>query len=245
MHAFGLNLLDILINVAALAIVPGILAALGGHLAAEGIADTGRSRKIKFYFWALFSFGVLVTFWQQFRLAEADQARETREVWNQAVVTRILFRPVLPPGIGYLKSSAPHPTPGPQRPLQNAPGGINIGRDNNGTAIVNNGPPPLELMPSLRVVESDRPGLIKTIVTIVPNAPVSAPTAVALEFDKPISRIEIHGIYGAAAVTSGGPFRIGVHALISVGTGFGPSHPLLIAVYSEEPVRVIEPPRLE
>jgi hypothetical protein len=29
--------------------------------------------------------------------------------------------------------------------IQNAPQGINIGGDNNGTAIVNNGPPPLEL----------------------------------------------------------------------------------------------------
>jgi hypothetical protein len=97
MNWFGLNWLDIFLNVVALAAVPGFLAAYGGHLAAEAIVDKKRSRKVKAYFWLLFSFGVIVTFWQQFRIAESDFARETREQWGQAVITRLLFSPPLPP----------------------------------------------------------------------------------------------------------------------------------------------------
>ena len=66
----GLNWLDIAINVVALAVVPGLLAAYGGHLAAEAIKNKKHSRKVKTYFWLLFSCGVAVTLWQQIRIAE-------------------------------------------------------------------------------------------------------------------------------------------------------------------------------
>ncbi len=49
--------------------------------------------------------------------------------------------------------SNPIPTPS-----QNAPGGINIGRDNNGTAIVNNGPPPPRLISSNETDTENRDG---------------------------------------------------------------------------------------
>jgi hypothetical protein len=42
MHWFGFNWFDIILNVLVLAIVPGILAAYGGHLAAEGVGDAKR-----------------------------------------------------------------------------------------------------------------------------------------------------------------------------------------------------------
>lgn len=93
MNWFGLNWLDVVLNVAALAIVPGFLAAYGGHLAAEAIGDKKRSRKVKAFFWILFSCGVLITFWQQFRIAQADLARETKETWGEALARRVLFAP--------------------------------------------------------------------------------------------------------------------------------------------------------
>jgi len=85
MNWLGLDWVDIFINVVALAIVPGLLAAYGGHLAAEAIGDPKRSRTIKYYFWGLFAFGVLVTFWQQFRVAEADLDRSTKDTWAQTL----------------------------------------------------------------------------------------------------------------------------------------------------------------
>jgi len=148
MDWFGLDWLDIAINVLALAIVPGVLAALGGALAAEAIPDKTRVPRIKGVFWLLFACGVVITFWQQFRIAQADFARETKETWNQAIVTRLLSHPPSPPEIAYLKTLTKLPLK-VQSPalVQNAPGGINIGRDNAGTAIVNNnfGPAPLKI----------------------------------------------------------------------------------------------------
>jgi hypothetical protein len=66
----GLDWLDIAINVVALAVIPGLLAAYGGHLAAQAIKNKKHSRKVKTYFWMLFSFGIVVTLWQQIRIAE-------------------------------------------------------------------------------------------------------------------------------------------------------------------------------
>lgn len=117
-------------------------------------------------------------------------------------------------------------------------GGITAG------TVINNGPPPLAMTASENVVASDKEGFIKTIITVVPNIPVVAPTAVALELDNPISMIGFW-VAGAAMIQGGGPSRIGTHALISVGTSFSPQHALLITVYSALPVKLIRPPSLE
>ncbi|HKW65484.1 MAG TPA: hypothetical protein VJN89_23235 [Candidatus Acidoferrum sp.] len=130
-------------------------------------------------------------------------------------------------------------------PAQYAPGGINIGGNNQGTAIVNNiAAPSLQMTASVESVTSDKEGLLKTVVTVVPNVPVSAPTGVALEFDNPIMSISF-SVRGAAGVMGGGPYRLGTHALISIGTGFNPQHPLEITVYSEKPVSLLKDPVLE
>jgi hypothetical protein len=91
MRWFGLNWTDIFINVAALAVIPGILAAYGGHLAAEAIGDVHRSKTVKVIFWLLFAFGILITFWQQLRLAEGDLARETKNTWEETIASKLLF----------------------------------------------------------------------------------------------------------------------------------------------------------
>jgi hypothetical protein len=93
MNWFGLDWLDIVINVVALAIVPGILAAFGGHLAAEAIADKKRTFKVKSFFWLLFACGVFITTWQQFRIAQTDFARETKETWIEALARKAMFPP--------------------------------------------------------------------------------------------------------------------------------------------------------
>jgi hypothetical protein len=98
MYWFGLNWVDIIINVVALAIVPGLLAAYGGNLAAQSISDKSRRRNVYFCFWGLFLAGTAVTFWQQFRVAQADFAKDTREIWADAEIARE-FRPPPPPTI--------------------------------------------------------------------------------------------------------------------------------------------------
>jgi len=79
-----------------LAVIPLLIAAIGGHLAARDVPDPKRSRRIRLLFWALFAFGVVATFWQQFRAAQADQARDTREVWAETLALS-KFPPPPPP----------------------------------------------------------------------------------------------------------------------------------------------------
>jgi hypothetical protein len=96
MKWYGLNWTDIVINVAVLAILPGLLGALGGHLAAEGLQEQTRRRSIKVIFWAMCVVWVFVTFWQQFRAAEADLDRATKDAWAQTLATS-KFPPPSPP----------------------------------------------------------------------------------------------------------------------------------------------------
>jgi hypothetical protein len=123
-------------------------------------------------------------------------------------------------------------------------GGIVVGGIASQAGGANCGPPPLVMTTSKRVVESDKDGLIKTIITVVPSEPVSAPTAVAIQFDNPITSMDFW-VEGAASTSGGGPYRNGTHAMISIGTGFNPKHALLLTVYSVLPVTVVKPPTLE
>lgn len=100
MNWYGLNWTDIAINVAVLAIVPGFLGALGGHLAAEGVSDRKRSRRIKQIFWGMFVLWVLGTVWQQFRSAESDLERDTKDAWAQTLATRQFQPPPAPVIVG-------------------------------------------------------------------------------------------------------------------------------------------------
>lgn len=70
-----------------LAIVPGLVGALGGHLAAEGLQEEKRRFWIKLIFWAMCAVWVLATFWQQFRVAEADLDRATKDGWANALLS--------------------------------------------------------------------------------------------------------------------------------------------------------------
>jgi len=107
MHWFGFNWFDILLNVLVLAIVPGILAAYGGHLAAEGVGDAKRKKKIQGCFWGLFLLLVGFTSWQQIRIAEADLAKETKNSWDEALLARAFFSPGLPAPLSFEKHLPP------------------------------------------------------------------------------------------------------------------------------------------
>jgi hypothetical protein len=89
---------DILINVIVLAILPGVLGALGGHLAAEALEDKKSRRKIKWIFWVMCVVWIALTGWQQFRAAEADLDRSTKDAWGEALAANE-FLPPPPPVI--------------------------------------------------------------------------------------------------------------------------------------------------
>jgi hypothetical protein len=73
---------------------------------------------------------------------------------------------------------------------------------------------------------------------------VTAPFVIALEFDNPISSIG-HTVKNVGAQFSGGHFRVGTHALETVSTSIGPSHPLVVVVFSLLPVKLVAAPGIE
>jgi hypothetical protein len=115
-------------------------------------------------------------------------------------------------------------------------------------ANVNCGPLPLVL--TVASVDSpgtaflSKEGFVETEITIVPNQEVTAPFTIALEFDNPISDIG-HTVKNVGAQMGGGPFRRGIHARETVSTSIGPSHPLVVVVYSLQPVNLVAAPTIE
>jgi hypothetical protein len=85
---------------------------------------------------------------------------------------------------------------------------------------------------------------MKTEITIVPNQMVTAPFTICLDFDNPITDIG-NTVKNASAVMGGGPFRRGIHARDTVGTSIGPSHPLIVVVFSLLPVKLVATPHIE
>ncbi len=100
----GLNWADIAVNIVVLAL-PGLFAAYGGHLAAEAIQDQKRQRKVKGIFWLMFAIFVLVTGWQQIRVAESDLSRDTKDAWADSLALKELRPNFAPPAFAYLKTS--------------------------------------------------------------------------------------------------------------------------------------------
>jgi hypothetical protein len=116
----------------------------------------------------------------------------------------------------------------------------------------NCGPAPLELAvrsvvtddygPSASFYKED--GFHMTEITITPNQQVIAPFVIVLDFDKPISKIG-HTVRNIGAQLGGGPFTIGLHAKETVSTSIGPMHPLILVVWSLDPVTLIGVPHVE
>jgi len=117
---------------------------------------------------------------------------------------------------------------------------LQVGGANNIQAA-NCGPAPLILSPSSSTVLSDKEGLVKTVIRVVPNEAVAAPFNVVLKFDNPVKSVGFW-VEGAGTVLGGGPASVtsGNNPVIPVGTGFNPKHGLLLTVYSDLPVRLID-----
>ena len=64
--------MDVLLGTALLAIIPLLMAAYGGHVAAESISDPKRRRNVKLKFWAICLVGVALAFVQQYRAITSD-----------------------------------------------------------------------------------------------------------------------------------------------------------------------------
>jgi hypothetical protein len=124
----------------------------------------------------------------------------------------------------------------------------NGGSNNNASPVC--GPPPLLLtIASVNVGTegtefTEKPGFIKTEITIVPNQQVVAPFIIALEFDNPVTEIG-HTVRGVAAQMLGGAFRVGTNARETVLTNLSPSHPLVVVVFSRLPVKLMAVPHIE
>ncbi|MGB9075929.1 MAG: hypothetical protein WCC26_03740 [Terracidiphilus sp.] len=133
---YGLNWGDILLNTAVLAFVPLLLAAWGGHLAAEAITDPKKKRGVKLCFWGLFVFGVAATAWQQFRAAENDFEKDINNKFAWAIVGRKEFPAPPVPKIEQVLPS----TPRPQANLVfTFPVGVNVPLQKEITAQLNDG----------------------------------------------------------------------------------------------------------
>ena len=127
---------------------------------------------------------------------------------------------------------------------------VQVGGSNNQAVGGNCGPPPLVL--DVVSVKSgsegtdfiERPGFVKTEITIVPNQQVTAPFTIALDFNNPIADIG-NTVKNVGAQMGGGPFTRGIHARETVSTSIGPSHPLVVVVFSLLPVNLVGLPRIE
>ena len=91
---------------------------------------------------------------------------------------------------------------------------------------------------------ASKEGFHKTEITIIPNQQVIAPFTITLEFDNPVSEIG-HTVKNVAVQMSGGVFRVGLHAREAVLTSIGPSHPLVVVVYSLLVVKLVSTPSIE
>lgn len=111
----GLNWVDFAVNIVVLALLPGLFAAYGGYLAAEAIQDTKRQRNVKGIFWLMFAVFVLATGWQQFRVAESELGRDTKETWADSLALKEVRPNLAPPLFAYLKTGVSSGTTRPPR----------------------------------------------------------------------------------------------------------------------------------
>jgi hypothetical protein len=81
---------DIILGTTALAIVPLLLAAYGGHLAAEMIENPIKRRKAKLIFWGLCLVGVSLAFLQQFRAVNSDVSNQSKTDGVEAHIVTLL-----------------------------------------------------------------------------------------------------------------------------------------------------------
>ncbi len=73
-----MNWVDFALGVLFLALVPLLLAAFGGHVAADTYTDPRKRRNTKLTFWGLFVLGLLLAIQYQYRVMVTDDARQEK-----------------------------------------------------------------------------------------------------------------------------------------------------------------------
>jgi hypothetical protein len=110
---------DVIVGTFILAIIPFILAAYGGHVAAETLPDPRVRRGTKLKFWGLCFVGVMLAFYQQYRSSRSDQDREKRTDLVQKLILSQLqnFHSQAPPVTTSVPATgtAPKPTEAARR----------------------------------------------------------------------------------------------------------------------------------
>jgi hypothetical protein len=94
-----MNWVDYLLGVGFLSVVPFLLAAYGGHVAAD-TADDRKRRRIRIIFWSLCIVGIVITAAYQYRIAKSDIAKQTStQQWQDGIsqkLDKIIEHPVSP-----------------------------------------------------------------------------------------------------------------------------------------------------
>lgn len=90
--------MDVLVGTAILAIVPFVLAAYGGYLAAETIQDLRVRQSTKLKFWGLCIIGIILAFYQQYRSSELDtkKVNDLNQALARLASRAFLYVKVLP-----------------------------------------------------------------------------------------------------------------------------------------------------
>ena len=83
-------MVDFVLSVFILAVIPFLMAAYGGHVAAESIVDVKHRRFVRLMFWGIFFVGLVITVGYQWRVTRADIKREEDTRKWQSTITEAL-----------------------------------------------------------------------------------------------------------------------------------------------------------
>ena len=83
-------------------------------------------------------------------------------------------------------------------------------------------------------------------MTVLPNQSVPPPFDLVLDFDKPVASVGVW-VAGASTMLLGGPDTVssGTHTVTPMNTRFSPQHPLLVTVYSKQPIKLTKAPDIK
>src|SRR5258708_14636540 len=85
-----MNWVDLWGGVGLLAIIPFVLAAYGGHVAAETISDVRQRRRVKLTFWVMSLIGVGIAVVYQFRITKSDDEKQkVAQQWQEGITTKL------------------------------------------------------------------------------------------------------------------------------------------------------------
>jgi len=81
---------DVILGTFVVGLIPSMMAAYGGHLAADSITDNRKRARTKAIFWGLFGFTIVLVFVFQFRATLAALDSETHTSWSEVLLLKAL-----------------------------------------------------------------------------------------------------------------------------------------------------------